>query len=215
MKKYIFALTIFLPILSFAAWSQPSATPPLSNTEPPVNVGAVDQIKSGMIGATEFCLYKSDRTTEIGCLGGYDNNFPWVKVNPVTATGAITNTNPGSVGIGTNVPSKKLEVAGGIKATEFCLGSSCITLPDVGGDTINNWKVAIKEILTGSETSCADGQVLEWSSSLSKWVCSSGGGADTLDDVATRGATTGNIIGVGGLVSTGEVLVSSSGDTSL
>ncbi len=35
--------------------------------------------------------------------------------------------NGGNVGIGTNAPTKKLDVVGGVKGSEFCLGASCIT----------------------------------------------------------------------------------------
>lgn len=69
-------------------------------------------------------------------------------VLPASVTGGAWSTDgsgnvyraSGNVGIGTNAPAEKLDVAGKIKATEFCIGATCInSWPSPGGSgTVTN-----------------------------------------------------------------------------
>ena len=45
----------------------------------------------------------------------------------------VSVDNSGNVGIGTTTPSQKLDVVGTVKATQFCIGSSCISSWPSGG----------------------------------------------------------------------------------
>ncbi|MEI6296944.1 MAG: hypothetical protein WCO84_04850 [bacterium] len=58
--KNIKYLLIVVALVSFniasAVWTAPTATPPGNNTQPPINIGADNQNKSGKIGAKAFCL---------------------------------------------------------------------------------------------------------------------------------------------------------------
>ncbi len=65
MKKYlaILKLSVLGLLLAFgaqfayAAWTDPTGTPPNNNTEPPVNVGTVAQVKNGSLSVNAFIAY--------------------------------------------------------------------------------------------------------------------------------------------------------------
>lgn len=69
MKRRLIQLTMIIAVLAVAqfasaAWTGPTATPPNGNVPAPINVGSVNQVKSGGIGATSvvadrFCLGSS------------------------------------------------------------------------------------------------------------------------------------------------------------
>ena len=148
MKKIYLLLIVMAPMISLASWSQPTATPPLNNTEPPINISKTEQYKRGTIGAYEFCLFKSDGTKITPCLGkstGATDSFPWVFDG---TTGNIKNTNKdGDVNIidTSNSPTffdQKLNVQGKVQATGFCIGKSCLDLTDAGtGTTISDTNI--------------------------------------------------------------------------
>ncbi len=203
IKTLIILALMFFSGTSFAAWSQPTAVPPGGNTEAPINVGTLKQVKGAEIGATKFCLYQSDRTTVIGCLGGANTtNFPFIYDG---TTNNIKNTNEAN-SVLINKPRitdlwgsayEKLTVGGKVKAEGFCLGQSCIDINTGGaGDTTNNWSEVIKSFVSTVEgpmgpvgpaetdgvsptnpVGCAEGEVLTWLKvdGTYKWTCGQGG----------------------------------------
>ncbi len=182
IKTLIILALMFFSGTSFAAWSQPTEVPPGGNTEPPINVGTSDQIKKAMIGATKFCIYDS-AGAEVSCTQSFTpggSSF-WSKIS---TTPNIKNENTGNVFINEAKAKnnwknlfEKLTVGGKVKAEGFCLGDSCISITPGVGDTVNNWAVEIKKILSFPQAACSDGQVLKYQkpagSTAGSWVCSS------------------------------------------
>lgn len=140
--KFIFIIALALPVVSLAEWSAPSNGPKdVTNTPPPINVGNVNQVKSGVITANGLCV--KFPLNVIRCLGtdpttGNVFPFPWIQNgnnlesnNPSTGevwiNPAKIRENMGTSGIwSSDVPkTQALTVGGKIKAEEFCLGSEC------------------------------------------------------------------------------------------
>src|SRR3972149_7131952 len=112
-KDSLKTIALSLIILSLMgvvyAWTEPTDTPPNSNTAAPITVNNSTQVKSGALGIQ-------------GTLVGY-------------ADGYVVN----KMGIGElNVDSDlKLDVAGKVGATEYCdeYGTNCIAAGELGEDT--------------------------------------------------------------------------------
>lgn len=56
IKIFLVIFIAFFATITFATWSQPTATPPSGNTLPAINVGNIQQNKTNRIGATGFCM---------------------------------------------------------------------------------------------------------------------------------------------------------------
>jgi hypothetical protein len=90
----------------------------------------------------------------------------------------LYNLNPGNIGIGTQNPSEKLEVAGKIKVQALCLGSDCKASWPSGGGTVDSlsWSK-----LTGFPGACPSGQFIRAvGSNLSCATPPAGGGGGGL-----------------------------------
>ncbi len=102
----VLTMSFFVGYLAFAAWTEPSQSPPLGNVAPPINTGTIDQIKSGGLSVGAF----------------------------VSQYGTILANVSGSVGVGTASPTQKLDVAGYVKGQSgLCIGSDCRTSWPSGG----------------------------------------------------------------------------------
>ena len=92
VKVAVIALVITLGVTyAYAAWTGPTATPPNNNTNAPINVGAVDQIKNAGLGVNSLAVFGNGVFSE------------YMKVGTTTATcntsinGALRfDTNSGS-----------------------------------------------------------------------------------------------------------------------
>lgn len=82
-----------------ATFVEPSSAPPTNNRAAPLDTSTNTNDKPGTIATNNF-------------LSRYDTYLA---------------TNSGNVGIGTAAPTKKLDVNGGVKGSQFCLGTNCIT----------------------------------------------------------------------------------------
>lgn len=100
MNKIVKNIAFILGVISLAfgfnyalsAWTEPAAVPPSGNVDAPLNTGTAGQTKTGGLILGTNC------------------------VAPCTV-GLIIDK--GNVGIGTSVPSEKLEVIGNVKAVTF------------------------------------------------------------------------------------------------
>ncbi len=116
ISSKIVALTFSILAVSFlaafyvVAWQEPSQTPPGGNVDTPLNTGSIGQSKAG------------------GLILNTGN----------AANGLIVAT--GSVGIGTNNPSQKLDVNGNIHAAgDVCIdaaGGKCLSTVSGGGTPV-------------------------------------------------------------------------------
>lgn len=84
---FVFSVLVISWVLSYSvlAWSEPGSTPPNGNTDAPINVGTIGQIKSGNL--------------QVNALS-------------IAAAGNALLVPNGNVGIGTTTPSQKLHVVG-------------------------------------------------------------------------------------------------------
>lgn len=105
--KVIIIVAIAMPFISlFAAWSEPSQAPTLGNAEAPINVGTIEQVKDGILGAKYFRSF-------------YET---------------LLATDGGNVGIGTLIPTVKLDVNGQIRIRGGNPGpNKVLTSSDSGG----------------------------------------------------------------------------------
>ena len=103
--KVVIIVAIAVPFISlFAAWTGPTASPPNGNAEAPINVGPLDQIKSG----------------------------GWLSLgNLISRSTTLLARDSGTVGIGlsgegTEVPTESLDARGFVKGrTGLCIGDDC------------------------------------------------------------------------------------------
>ncbi|MDP1625412.1 MAG: hypothetical protein Q8L64_06695 [bacterium] len=119
------ALTLLIPAAVLAQWTGPTQAPPGGNVASPINISATSQTKAGGI------LLNTNGA----------------------AYGLIVQN--GNVGIGAMTPSKKLEVSGGVKASEYCLGESCVTSwPDQSslGIAVRSGRI----VCTNKTTTCTE-----------------------------------------------------------
>jgi len=106
LRTVIIIGVLFGVVTLVSAWTAPTQAPTGGNVAAPINVGSVEQYKSGALG-----------------IGGVFKAY----------SDAIFS---GKVGIGTASPSQKLDVAGNVKGTGLCIGSDCRTSwPGAGGIT--------------------------------------------------------------------------------
>ena len=117
------ASLLFLAFTVFAAWSNPTASPPANNTEAPINVGATAQTKTGnltvnnlyLTATSEGNFYNINQIIGFNDLVLYGNS---TKNAPIYLEGSSVIINndagTGNVGIGTTGPTQKLDVAGNI-----------------------------------------------------------------------------------------------------
>ena len=185
IKTFLFLSIIFSATTAFATWSQPTATPPAGNTQPPINTGSVLQYKKGTLGAYEFCLYKSDGTKLTPCLGGSTGGtatFPWVYNGADIENTNDETANNGNVNIKDNgttynwifsSPVRKLNVEGMIKAVGFCLGNDCISTGTTANTsqikTFNSWKELVENYSNGGAGDVVAGP-LKTNNYLTKWI---------------------------------------------
>ena len=85
----VLTMSFLVGYLVFAAWTEPTQTPPGGNVPAPLNVGSVDQIKSGGLSVGAF----------------------------VSQYGTILANVSGNVGIGTASPGYKLDITGDVRWT--------------------------------------------------------------------------------------------------
>ncbi len=109
IKVATIALAITLGVTyAFASWTGPVATPPNNNVEAPINVGTVDQIKSGGLGVDTLAVYGN-----VGVSG-------YIQVGTTTS----------SCSSGVEGALKYVSGTG----MQYCNGSSWSTLGGTGGD---------------------------------------------------------------------------------
>ncbi len=96
-------MALFSFNIASAVWTAPTSVPPGNNTQPPINVGMVDQTKLGGITANKFCLPSGSCTGA----GTTLDKWPWTFVG-----GNIVNSNSGLV----------VKIDG-----TFCLNNQCST----------------------------------------------------------------------------------------
>lgn len=107
-----------LSALAATSWTPATQNPPGGNTDAPINVGPSPQFKAGPLAVGSLVVGKNSVPAT-----GFDldvDGFGLFTGLSVSGSGYFSadGTFLGKVGIGTNAPTKKLEVVGGpIKAT--------------------------------------------------------------------------------------------------
>ena len=107
-------------------WQEPTAAPPGGNVDVPINVGSVDQYKTGKLG-----VYSSGIDTNYGLTVGSGikvtntgtGNTLYLEDEPNDPTPFVVDAS-GNVGIGTTTPAGKLDIVGGSLAVEGDPGNS-------------------------------------------------------------------------------------------
>ena len=121
-------------------WTNPIVTPPegsgairaddLGNVG--IGIDASGGYKLNVAGksrGTELCIGTDCRSEWPSGVSGSGTSGKLAKFTGATSIGnsVITETTGGNIGIGVSSPTKKFEVSGGVKATEFCIGTYCFT----------------------------------------------------------------------------------------
>lgn len=105
--------SIFIAGIGFA-FAQPTEPPPGGNLPTPITESGVNQEKVGGLTLGQLCLGGD-------CITSFDDiASPWTQA----ANGNVYRAT-GNVGIAQTNPTSRLDVNGDVKATGFCLGSSC------------------------------------------------------------------------------------------
>ncbi|MBI4118060.1 MAG: hypothetical protein HY455_00780 [Parcubacteria group bacterium] len=125
-KGFLLALILVVGIsYVHAAWSEPTATPPNNNTAPPINEGAVDQVKDAGLS-----------------------------VDALTVFGDSYITGKVGVGVVPSGSTQKIEAAGYVKGTGLCIGSDCRTSwpsSGIGSETDPTVTSSVKDGVSWSE----------------------------------------------------------------
>jgi hypothetical protein len=77
--------------------------------------------------------------THTGSAGGSALTFRPIPNGATAAVEAMRIDQNGNVGIGTTIPSEKLEVVGKVKATELCIGTDCKSAWPSGGGSLTDF----------------------------------------------------------------------------
>jgi hypothetical protein len=134
------------------SWTGPTSTAPDANVSAPINVGTLSQIKDGALSVNGFSNVGSSYIA--GRLGvGVES--PTQKFE-VAGSAYIT----GNLGIDVVNPAQKVHVNGRVRATGFCIGTSCVTSWPAtegvyGGSTWSAWLST-----NNASASCANGRVM-------------------------------------------------------
>ncbi|HRZ51493.1 MAG TPA: hypothetical protein P5080_05770 [Candidatus Paceibacterota bacterium] len=122
----ILAAVFVVSLVASAAWLDPGTTAPGGNVAAPINEGASNQSKTGNLNIGSGLKMW---LTKLGDSFSLNNNSG----NPVLVVGQ-----DGNIGMGTDAPGAKLEVAGQIKITGGSPGLNKVLVSDAGG--LADWK---------------------------------------------------------------------------
>ncbi|MDP3093950.1 MAG: hypothetical protein Q8N16_04350, partial [bacterium] len=131
----VLAMVFFISLI-VRAWTEPSLAPPGGNVSAPVNVGNIEQAKSGRLGVgvsdadDNYGLTVGAKGIKITNTGTSPSLF--VEDQSGDATPFMIDTN-GKVGIGTSSPGAKLEVGGQVKITGGSPGADKVLTSDASG----------------------------------------------------------------------------------
>lgn len=121
----------FVLHVTYADWVGPTANPPVSTVEPPVNISSVNQTKKGALA--------------LGC-GSYcpeDASSNQFEVYSTKGEEILTIMNTGNTGVGISSPQEKLDINGAIKlgtTTNSNAGTIRWTGTDFEGYASSEWK---------------------------------------------------------------------------
>ena len=141
----VFASVLFGGIAVFAAWNNPTASPPANNTEAPINVGATAQTKTGNLTVNNLYLTATSEgnLSNINQITGFNDLLLYgnsTKNAPIYLEGSSVIINndagTGNVGIGTTDPSAGKLVVNGLIVSQnngaaYLKGGDDATLNDV------------------------------------------------------------------------------------